>query len=137
MAAVDQTEVFLASLKRCLAQPEFLLDFYGFFMDSSDEIRQKFAHTDFKRQTRVLAESFWVISVAAQGPKASPAWGELPRMAARHGRNDLDIRPGLYDSWLDCLVEAVRKHDGQCSPEIEDAWRKTLAVGIDYMRTKY
>jgi hemoglobin-like flavoprotein len=137
MAAVDQTEVFIASLKRCLAQPEFLLNFYAIFMDSSKEIRQKFAHTDFKRQTRVLAESLWVISVAAQGPRTSPAWGDLPQIAARHSRNDLDIRPGLYDNWLDCLVEAARKHDVEFSPEIEDAWRKTLAAGIEYMRSKY
>ena len=137
MAAVDPSEVFLASLKRCLASPEFLLDFYALFMDSSDEVRQKFAGTDFKRQTRVLAESFWVISVAAQSPKASPAWGDLPRLAARHSRSDLDIRPGLYDSWLDCLVEAVRKHDREFSPEVEDTWRSTLALGIEYMRSKY
>ncbi len=49
MAAADQIEVLLASPKRCLAQPEFLSDLYGLFMDSSEEIRQKFAHTDFKR----------------------------------------------------------------------------------------
>jgi hemoglobin-like flavoprotein len=137
MAAVDQIEVFLASLKRCLAQPEFLLNFYGRFMDSSPEVRQKFANTDFKRQTRVLAESLWVISVVAQAPKTSPAWGDLPRLAARHSRNDLDIAPGLYDVWLDCLVEAARQHDKEFSPEIEDAWRKTMAVGIEYMRSKY
>ena len=35
MAAVDQIDVFLASLKRCLVQPEFLLHFYALFMDSS------------------------------------------------------------------------------------------------------
>jgi hemoglobin-like flavoprotein len=134
---VDQVPVFVASLKRCLARPEFLLDFYAFFMDSSEEVRQKFAKTDFRRQTRVLAESFWVISVAAQAPKSSPAWGDLPKLAARHGRNDLDIRPGLYDAWLDCLIQAVRKHDGQFSPEIENAWRSTLSVAIDYMRSKY
>ena len=134
---MDQIEVFLASLKRCLAQPEFMLDFYAFFMDSSEEIRQKFAHTDFKRQTRVLAESFWVISVAAQGPRTSPAWGDLPRLAVRHSRKELDIHPGFYDSWLDCLVEAARKHDGEFSSEIENAWRTTLAVGIEYMRSKY
>ncbi len=69
----------------------------------------------------MLAESLWVISIAAQGPEASPAWGDIPRLAARHSRNHLDIRPGLYDSWLDCLVEAVRKHDGEFSLEIEDA----------------
>ena len=134
---MDQIEIFVTSLKRCLTHPEFLLDFYGLFMDSSEEVRQKFANTDFKRQTRVLAESFWVISVAAQGSRTSAAWGDLPRLAAHHSRNELDIRPGLYDSWLDCLVAAARKHDGQFSPEIEDAWRKTLAVGIDYMRSKY
>jgi hemoglobin-like flavoprotein len=134
---VEQVEVFLASLKRCLAQPEFMLNFYAIFMDSSEEVRQKFAHTDFKQQTRVLAESFWVIAVAAQGRRTSPAWGDLPRIAARHGRNDLDVRPGLYDTWLDCLVQAVRKHDGEFSSEIEDAWRKTLAPAIEYMRSKY
>jgi hemoglobin-like flavoprotein len=137
ISVVEHVEVFLASLKRCLARPDFLLDFYGLFMDSSDEVRQKFANTDFKQQTRVLADSFWVISVAAQSPKSSPAWGDLPRLAARHGHRDLDIRPGLYDTWLDCLLQAVRKHDNQFTPEVEDAWRKTLAVGIEYMRSKY
>jgi len=134
---VDQVEVFVASLKRCLVQPEFLLQFYALFMDSSEEVRKKFAHTDFKRQTRVLAESFWAIAVAVQAPKTSPAWGDLPRLAARHSRGELDIRPGLYDTWLDCLVEAARKHDRDFSSEVEDAWRKTLAVGIEYMRSKY
>jgi hemoglobin-like flavoprotein len=137
MASVGQVEVFVASLKRCLAKPEFLLNFYGRFMDSSEEIRNKFAQTDFQRQTRVLAESLWVISVVAQAPKASPAWEALPRLAARHSRNDLDIRPGLYDKWLDCLVETARNHDVEFSTEIEDAWRNTLAVGIEYMRSKY
>jgi hypothetical protein len=134
---VDESEVFITSLKRCLASPEFLLDFYGFFMDSSEEVRQKFANTDFKRQVRVLADSFWAISVAAQGPRTSPAWGDLPRLAARHSRRDLDIRPGLYDTWLDCLIQSVRKHDNQFSAEVETVWRKTMAVGIEYMRAKY
>lgn len=87
--------------------------------------------------TRVLAESFWAISVAAQGPKASPAWGDLPPLAARPSRTDLDIPPRLCETWLDCLVEPAHRYDGEFSPEIEAAWRKTLAVGIEYMRSKY
>ena len=137
MAAVDQIDVFLASLKRCLVQPEFLLHFYALFMDVSrgnpPEVRAHRLQAADPRPRR----SFWVLSVAAQSPKSSPAWGDLPRLAARHSRNDLDIPPGLYDTWLDCLVEAVRRHDREFSPEIEDAWRKTLAVGIEYMRSKY
>jgi hemoglobin-like flavoprotein len=134
---VDDAELFIPSLKRCLARPEFLLDFYGFFMDSSEEVRQKFANTDFKQQTRVLADSFWAMSVAAQGPKTSAAWGDLPRLAVRHSRKDLDIPPHLYDTWLDCLIKAVRKHDTQFSVDVEADWRKTLAPSIDYMRSKY
>ena len=134
---MDQVEKFLASLKRCLARPDFMLHFYGLFMASSDEIREKFAETDFDRQTQVLADSLWVMAVAAQAPKESPAWGDLPRLAALHNREGLDIRPELYDDWLDCLVEAARRHDPLFSPDLEEAWRETLAVGIAYMRSKY
>ena len=133
---MDDAETFIASLKRCLARPDFLLNFYGLFMASSDEVRAKFADTDFKRQTRVLADSLWVMAVAAQAPKESPAWGDLPRLAEMHSRTGLDIGPALYDTWLDCLLEAARRHDPRFSPEIEEAWRRTLAVGIEYMRSK-
>ena len=137
MPAVDPVETFRASLKRCLAAPDFLLDFYGLFMASSDEVREKFKDTDFTRQTRVLADSLWVMSVAAQGQAGSPAWGDLPRLARKHSRAHLDIRPGLYDQWLECLLEAARKHDPEFSPELETAWRETLAVGIEYLRSRY
>jgi hypothetical protein len=134
---MDHVETFLASFKRCLARPDFLLNFYGIFMASSDEVREKFKDTDFKRQTRVLAESLWAMSVVAQGEEGSPAWGDLPRLAERHSRRDLDIPARLYDGWLDSLVEAARRHDPLFAPEVEDAWRKTLGVGIEYMRSRY
>ena len=130
-------DTFVASLRRCLRASSFLLDFYGLFMASSEEVRQKFGETDFKRQTRVLADSLWVMANVAQSDRPSPAWGDLPRLAERHSRRDLDIPPALYDLWLDCLVGAARKHDGQFTPEVETAWRETLAVGIEYLRSKY
>jgi len=135
--AVDPVEKFRASLKRCLAAPDFLLDFYGLFMASSNEVRKKFKHTDFKRQTRVLADSLWAMAVAAQGRTGSPAWGDLPRLAELHSHSQLNVRPELYDHWLDCLVEAASRHDPQFSKETEAAWRETLAVGIALMRSRY
>lgn len=137
MPPVSPIEAFRSSLKRCLAAPDFLLDFYGRFMASSDEVREKFANTDFTLQTRVLADSLWAMSVAAQGKAGSPAWGDLPRLAEKHSRRDLDIRPGLYDQWLDCLVAAARQHDPDFSDEVETAWRETLWVGIEYLRSRY
>ena len=137
MRTVDPIETFRASLKRCLAAPDFLLDFYGFFMASSDEVREKFKDTDFKLQTRVLADSLWAMAVAAQGKAGSPAWGDLPRLAKLHSRSQLDIRPELYDQWLECLLKAARRHDPSFSAEVEVGWRETLSVGIALMRSSY
>ena len=137
MPPVDPIETFRSSLKRCLAAPDFLLDFYGRFMASSEEVRAKFQNTDFKLQTRVLADSLWAMAVAAQGKAGSPAWGDLPRLAEKHSRRGLDIRPALYDQWLDCLVAAARQHDPEYSDEVERAWRDTLWVGIEYLRSRY
>jgi hemoglobin-like flavoprotein len=134
---VEPVETFMSSLTRCLAKPDFLLDFYGAFMASSDEIREKFKDTDFKRQTQVLSESLWAMALAAQGLEGSPARGDLPLLAQRHDHRHLDIRPEHYDNWLECLIGSARRHDPVFTPEVEDAWRSTLAVGIEYMRSRY
>ncbi len=133
----ETVETFLASLKRCLAEPEFLVKFYARFMDSSDEVRAKFRGTDMTQQARVLADSLYVLAVAAQGRERSPARGDLPRLAALHGRHGLDIRPGLYGVWLDCLVASARDHDPAFSPAVEHAWRATLGPGIEEMISGY
>ena len=138
MATPDgQVNVFVASLKRCLAQPEFLHDFYRSFTGSSDEIRAKFQGTDFERQTRMLADSLMVMAVAAQGREGSPARGELPRIAQRHSRQDLDIPAAMYDTWLSCLLDTAGRYDAEFSPEIRKAWSDTLGAGIEYMRSRY
>jgi len=131
------TDAFLRSLKRCLATPGFLDDFYVRFVGSSEEIAEKFRGVDMKQQARMLEDSLYVVAVAVQGGEGSPAREALPRLAERHSRRDLDIRPALYDLWIDCLVETARAHDPQFSPEDEAAWRETLAVGADYMRARY
>jgi len=134
---VPEIDAFNASLKRCLASTRFLADFYDGFIASSEDVRRKFEHTDFERQTRMVADSLYMMAVAAQTGKDSVAWAEMSRLADRHGGNDLAIRPELYDRWLECLLAAVRSHDPQFSPEVEANWRRTLGPGIDYMRSRY
>jgi hemoglobin-like flavoprotein len=128
---------FVDSLKRCLAVPSFIDSFYQSFVSSSEEVREKFRNTDLQRQARMLSDSLYVLAVAVQGQAGSPARGDLPRLAERHSRRDLDIRPPLYDHWLACLIDTARRHDPQFTPEIEAAWRATLAVGIAYMKGRY
>jgi hemoglobin-like flavoprotein len=137
----DHIDVFRASLKRCLASEDFLRHFYHRFMASSEEVRQKFENTDLDRQARVLEDSLYLMTVAAQssrsGEEVSPAWTEMSRLARMHSRDQLDIRPGLYDLWLHCLLDAARSNDPDFTPEIEEDWRKTLAIGIEYLRSRY
>jgi hemoglobin-like flavoprotein len=128
--------IFLASLKRCLAAPGFLDSFYERFVGSSEEVREKFRNTDMKRQVRALEDSLYVVANAVQGEENSLAREALPAIAARHGRQDLDIPPGLYDLWIECLVETVRSHDPQLTPAVEAAWRETLTFGANYMRER-
>jgi len=130
-------DTFLASLARCRASAGFLEDFYRRFIGSSDEVRAKFANTDMQKQVRMLEDSLFVVAVAVQGEEGSPARAELPRLAARHSHKDLDIRPELYDIFLDRLLDTVRAHDPRFTSAIEAAWRQTMTVGIEYMRSRY
>ena len=136
MTTIDG-ETFRASLKRCLANNAFLHDFYELFMASSPEVREKFKGTDFPRQARVLADSLYIMSVASESKEDAIAWKQLDRLAEAHSRRGLDIRPDLYQSWLDCLLKAASQYDLELSPAMEGAWRRALAPGIEHLRAAY
>jgi hemoglobin-like flavoprotein len=128
----EHVDTFQASLGRCLGSPDFIRDFYDRFQDASDEIRVKFRGTDFAHQNRALADSLYMMAVAAQGGRANIARQDMKRLARRHVT--MDIAPWMYDVWLDCVVHAAKAHDPQFSPDVEQAWRETLQPGIEYMR---
>lgn len=130
-------DTFRQSLKRCLATPAFLHDFYDRFIDSSEEIREKFKKTEFPRQTRVLADSLYTLAMAAESREDAFAWKELDRLAQAHSRHGLDIAPRHYDTWLECLVAAARAFDPQFAPAVEQAWREALSPGLAHLRDRY
>jgi hemoglobin-like flavoprotein len=130
-------DTFLASLGRCRATAGFLDAFYQRFVASSDEVRAKFAKTDMMRQVQMLEDTLFVVANAVQGEEGSPARSDLPRIAERHSRRDLDIGPELFDLFLECLIVTVRTHDPKFSPEVEAAWREVMGFSIDYMRKRY
>ena len=135
--ATSDIDVFRASLNRCLADQRFLRDFYELFMASAPEVRDKFKNTDFPRQTRVLADSLYLMAVAAESKEDAIAWQELDRLAETHSRRGLDIKPELYDGWLDCLVKAASRYDALFSSAIDAAWRNALTPGIAHLRSRY
>ena len=135
--ASSKSEIFRASLRRCLTDNAFLRAFYELFMASSPEVREKFKDTDFPRQARVLADSLYLMAAASESKENAIAWKELDRLGEAHSRQGLDVRPDLYAGWLECLVGAARQYDAEFSPEIEEAWRTSLAPGIERLRSRY
>ena len=127
--------LFHDSLTGCTSHPQFLERFYALFVASSGEVRHKFSRTDFQKQRRLLEASFYLVMLEADGkPEGSV---HFERIAALHSQAHRDIPPRLYDLWLDCLVHAVRESDPQWTPETERLWRRMMANGIAFMKTRY
>ena len=136
-AVSRRRDVFDASLRRCLESKDFLKRFYDLFLSSSPEVKEKFRDTDFERQRRVLRDSFFVMEMVSESSPDSPAWANLRKLAIAHDRKHRDVRPELYDLWLECLIKAVSEFDPDYSPAIEKAWRKTMQTGIYHMQAAY
>lgn len=131
----EELELFNDSLERCSANPDFLDHFYRTFIGSSPEVAEKFKHTDFKRQKILLKTSLYMMMLAAMGK--SEADVHLARIAEVHSRKGHDIRPGLYDLWLDCLVQTVEQFDPAFRANTARAWRNMMTPGIEFMKSRY
>ena len=127
-------ELFNDSIERCSCRSYFLSRFYTLFLASSDTVAKKFEHTDLRKQARVLKTSLYIMM------SLSGAYEEivhLERLAKLHSRTELDIKPELYDLWLDRLVQTVKEFDPMFDLEIDTAWRRVLQPGIEFMKSKY
>ena len=127
-------ELFNDSIERCSAKPEFLRRFYTLFLASSDTVAKKFERTNLRKQARLLKTSLYILMLASG---ESERVVHLEWLAKLHSRADLDIKPELYDLWLDRLVQAVKEFDPMFDAETETAWRRMLQPGIEFMKSRY
>ena len=127
---------FDASLRRCDATPDFLDRFYERFLASSPKVKEKFVHTDFERQKRLLRASFYLILMSAEDPDGDPGV-YLEKIAMRHSAGQLNIGAELYDLWLDSLLEVVKECDPAYDTDVEEAWDRMMGIGISYIRRRY
>ncbi|MCK2185151.1 globin [Halomonas getboli] len=135
---MDIVKVFDASYARVMAHEVegrgFFEAFYRRFQEGSTEVAGKFRGIDMDRQQAMLKKSFYhLLSLYA----ASHDGDYLARVAIRHGRGHLDIRPALYDRWLETMMVTLREYDPECGDEQELAWRLVMAPGIAYMKFHY
>ena len=122
---------FNDSFERCINEPLslFLDQFYEIFLASSDEISPMFKDTDMGTQKAMLMTSLVYMSDAHKG--------SLSKVAEKHNKNHLNIKPYLYTLWLDSLIAAARAIDPLFDVKTEILWREILQEGIDFMTSKY
>lgn len=131
----EERQLLYSSLERCIEGGKFLDRFYELFVESSEEVREKFKHTDLEKQKHALKLSFYLLFMASEGKEDGLA--ELDQIARRHSKSQMDIGPHLYWLWRDCLIQAVKECDPGFTADIEKAWIKIANVGIDYLVERY
>lgn len=125
------------SYRRCYTHEEFLDDFYIRFMNSSAEVRELFKNTDFPRQKKIVGLALMSVFMYASAPDNPIVKRQMQRLAKSHDHAHHNVRPKLYDLWLDCLLESVNKYDENCTEDILECWRECLSPAIEYMQGKY
>lgn len=110
---------------------DFFEDFYQRFIASSPEVATAFANSDMEKQRSMLKKSLIFLASSSAGHENNPY---LAQVARRHGASEANIPSRLYDVWLECLVDSVRRFDPKFDDNVELAWRLVLGHGITYMR---
>lgn len=124
-----------ASFGRCLANGDFFNTFYGLFLNSSPKIAEKFKNTDLAHQINMVRSSVNCMILFAKEPDVMRR--NMASLAKRHSKQNLNISPDLYGFWLGSFLQAVRKHDSQCTDELISAWKNVLQPGIDFFVQQY
>ena len=119
--------VFNDSFERCSADSAFLDRFYENFLSCSSEVRNKFRDTDMKVQKDTLLISLSYMMMASKNPEL------LRKTATKHNIHNRDVKPHLYELWLESMIKAVAETDHLFTTGVESAWREVLTPGIKYM----
>lgn len=130
---MSYADLVMQSYGRCCASPDFFDSFYRHFLASSPQIREKFTHTEMSGQKLLLRQGILNLVMHARGMPDT----KLRALGASHSREGFDIRPELYDLWLEALLLTVGEHDKQCDAETRQAWREVLNKGIAVIKAGY
>lgn len=123
----------MQSYGRCCASTEFFDAFYQNFLGSSPLIAAKFTNTDMKAQKQLLRAGILNLVLYARGMSDA----KLRALGESHSRTGFDIRPEMYDLWMDALLKTIRQHDLELTHEDVAAWQEVLSKGVNVIRSYY
>lgn len=130
---MSHADLVMQSYGRCCASPDFFDSFYRHFLASSPQIREKFTNTEMSGQKLLLRQGILNLVMHARGMPDT----KLRALGSTHSREGFNIRPELYDLWLNALLQAIGEHDKSCDADTRQAWREVLNKGIDVIKAQY
>ncbi|WP_203143238.1 globin [Marinobacter mangrovi] len=133
LVASKDSDIVFQSYGRCCNNPIFFVDFYDRFMGCSDAIRDQFRDTDMKQQRHLLRNGIMQLVLYARGMSDA----KLKALGESHNRHGYNIRPEWYTQWVDALIATLRDHDPQFDLNVEAAWRRAIAPGVELIRSAY
>ena len=89
----------------------------------------------FKKQRKLLRGTVYLMVM--KSPEDEKARLALQRIGDSHSRRKLDIRPDLYEVWLDSLCQTVQRLDPEFNDALEVAWRDKMRPGIEFITSFY
>jgi hemoglobin-like flavoprotein len=131
--AMSPSDIVMQSYGRCCASSSFFDDFYQYFLQTSPDVRAKFANTDMPAQKLLLRQGILNLVLYARGLPPT----KLEALAKSHSRDKLNIQPHLYQYWVDALIHTIEQHDQQGGPGVSQAWREVLTKGIAVIQAGY
>ena len=131
--ASKDSDIVFQSYGRCCNNEIFFVDFYDRFMSSSPAIFEVFRDTDMKQQRHLLRNGLMQLVLYSRGMSDA----KLRALGKSHDRHGYNIRPEWYVLWIDALIATLRDHDEQFSPEVEAAWRRAIAPGVELISGAY
>ena len=124
-----------ASFDRCESAGDFSETFYNLFLASSPEIAPYFEKTDFTKQKKLLRATVYILVTR---PSEDPEGKEtLERIGRSHAQAELNVKPALYELWLDSLCKTVAQLDPEWSSKLEGLWRQRMRPGIETITSLY
>ena len=116
------------------ARLEFFDAFYKNFFDASPDISSYFKNTDMQRQKSIIIRAFYALFSFYASHQVDDI---LEKIAVSHSKHQLNIKPELYELWLESFIKTVKSFDAEYDDDTELGWRLILSPGIVYMKFKY
>ena len=128
---IDFNERFNDSYQRVHQDAEgFYSEFYKTLLPKSDDIKELFDKVDMQHQ-RLILQSGLATLVAFSATKHATDY--MIELAKIHGR-EMKLTAAMYDTWMEALIETIKKRDPKFTIQVELGWRTILSPGIECMK---